>query len=145
MGYTWGTEVTVSCPYCHRDAELVNGAVIYPHRRDLVAKRFWQCAPCSAWVGCHDGSTHPLGRLANAELRKAKQAAHAAFDPLWRSGTMQRKAAYAWLAEQIGVSVANCHIGMLDVDGCRAVVSACHQRSCAHCNAARAAVAKRPA
>ena len=69
---------TVSCPYCNAPAELVRGDVIYRGRPELHAKRFWRCAPCGAHVGCHapnrrfgyDG-TQPLGRLANASLRKA--------------------------------------------------------------------------
>ena len=126
------------CPYCNKPAVLVTGAVIYPHRPDLFALKFWQCAPCKAHVGCHksgavmrvgnrkvtsDG-TVPLGRLANAQLRQAKSAAHAAFAPLWRAGGMQRREAYAWLADQLGITVANCHIGEFDIEGCRAVVTA---------------------
>lgn len=125
----------MKCDYCHRDAELVTGNVIYPHRPDLFSKFFWHCAPCDAYVGCHkkdcgygDG-TRPLGRLANAELRKAKTAAHAAFDPLWRSGGMSRRAAYAWLASQLGVAPQNCHIGMFDVDTCHAVCAAVKARN----------------
>ena len=114
----------ISCDYCNRPAELVNGATLYPHRRDLVRLLFYRCEPCGAWVGTHRGSTVPLGRLANAELRRAKQAAHSAFDPLWKSRRMSRSEAYAWLAKALGVSLANCHIGMFDVEGCRAVVAA---------------------
>lgn len=66
--------------------------------------------------------TVPLGRMANASLRRLKQKAHAAFDPLWRSGDMTRAEAYSWLARHLGVSENNCHIGMMDEDGCRAVV-----------------------
>ena len=129
--------MTVICDYCDRPAKLVTGNVIYPHRTDLFSKKFWQCEPCGAYVGCHPADTKhqrgdgdgakPMGRLANAELRRAKQAAHAAFDPLWLSSADRRGArakAYAWLAEAIGISKANCHIGMFDVDRCKAVVSA---------------------
>lgn len=116
--------MNVWCNYCHRDAELVGGNKIYPHRPDLLHKKFWRCTPCEAYVGCHPGTDKPLGRLANAELRRAKQRAHAAFDPLWKSGTMRRKDAYAWLAGAIGVAKQNCHIGMFDVDACRATVAA---------------------
>ena len=126
----------ICCPYCDRAAELVTGKTIYPRRVDLLDLKFWRCEPCGAYVGCHkagakiyDGQkrmvsdgTVPLGRLANATLRRLKQEAHAAFDPLWRSGAMTRVEAYAWLAAQLGVSVRNCHIGMMDDDGCRAVL-----------------------
>lgn len=115
---------TVVCPYCLRAAWLVSGREIYPHRRDLWNRKFYQCKPCSAYVGCHrDGS--PLGRLANAELRSAKMAAHAAFDPTWQSGFMDRNQAYSWLARQLGIEKNNCHIGMFDLDTCRLVESLC--------------------
>jgi len=124
----------IACPYCHAPARLVSGEAIYPHRVDLYDLKFWQCQPCDAYVGCHkagamtdtgrsDG-TFPLGRLANAELRRAKSAAHAAFDPLWKSKRMKRRDAYGWLARELGISRDNCHIGMFDVDACRAVVAA---------------------
>ena len=92
----------VMCPYCGRHAVLVKGDVIYPHRPDLFEKNFWQCEPCGAYVGCHEANpkfgfdgTQPLGRLADAKLRKAKWDAHAVFDPLWRDKHFKtRKHAY---------------------------------------------------
>lgn|SRR4030065_715298 len=119
-------ETEIICPYCWKPAALVTGDVVYPHRPDLGEKNFYMCYPCSAYVGCHPGTTKPLGRLANAELRKAKQAAHSAFDPLWKkSGKQKRKAAYTWLASQLDIHVNDCHIGMFDVEMCRRVVEAC--------------------
>jgi hypothetical protein len=120
----------VICPYCERPAHLVTGETIYPHRRDLWQKWFWLCDPCKAYVGCHKEGTKPLGRLANAELRAAKQEAHAAFDPLWqffppREG--ERSRAYKWLADHLGISKRDCHIGEFDVETCRRVVAVCRQ------------------
>lgn len=121
----------VPCDYCQRPAEFVSGRVIYPHRPDLAHEKFWRCEPCGAWVGCHRrnkrlqlNGDEPKGRLANAELRKIRMRAHDVFDSLWRSGGMERTAAYEWLAGALGISVANCHIGMLDVGGCKAVINA---------------------
>lgn len=126
----------ITCPYCKAEAQLVTGAEIYRHRADLAHLSFWACFPCGAYVGCHkvgawmyragkkivsDG-TLPLGRLANAELRAAKSAAHAAFDPLFKNGGMTRRAAYAWLAHKLGLSDDDCHIGAMDVEQCRLVV-----------------------
>lgn len=124
----------VTCPYCGDQAKLVTGAVIYSHRPDLHEKKFWQCAPCGAYVGCHkpnkghgDG-TRPLGRLANAELRAAKISAHACFDPIWVMGEMARAQAYKWLASGLGIETKNCHIGMFDVEMCKKVVALCKGR-----------------
>lgn len=124
----------VPCSYCDRPARLVMGREIYRHLHHLRLQWFWLCEPCDAYVGCHRKGcgqgygTKPLGRLANAQLRRAKMAAHDAFDPLWKSGRMARGDAYAWLAGQLGISVENCHIGMFDVDGCNAVVAAVEAR-----------------
>jgi hypothetical protein len=119
----------MSCPYCNNEAWLVGGNVIYPHRPDLFNKRFWLCAPCNAYVGCHPGTEKPLGRLANSELRQAKQKAHIAFDALWKRttplGTFDRKGAYTWLARQLGIPRADCHIGQMDVEQCQRVVEVC--------------------
>ena len=119
----------VLCHYCRNPAELVSGEAIYPHRPDLFSKMFWRCLPCGAYVGCHkpnagqgDGS-RPLGRLANAELRAAKSAAHAAFDPIWQEGIKKRGSAYAWLSDLLKIDPKDCHIGEFDVDMCRRVVS----------------------
>ena len=118
--------MTYKCDYCGNDAKLVTGDIIYPHRQDLHAKHFWNCTPCKAFVGCHPNTDKPLGRLANAELRRAKMAAHAAFDPRWREGQIKRASAYKWLAESLGIARKDCHIGMFDVDMCKRVVDVCH-------------------
>lgn len=112
--------LTVMCDYCGKPAALVDSAEIY--RRSYGP--MWLCRPCDACVGTHKNSPkhHPLGRLANRELREAKKAAHAAFDPVWRSGRKTRQQAYGWLAEQLGIPFAKTHIGMFDVDLCRRTV-----------------------
>jgi len=128
----------VLCDYCDRPAKLVTGVAIYGNRRpDLHHLRFWHCdcVPGGAYVGCHrkgvgqGGGTKPLGRLADAKLREAKQRAHAAFDPLWKGRRMKRHEAYRWLAKELGISFENCHIGMFDVEQCRATVAAMQARS----------------
>lgn len=117
--------MSVVCDYCGSKAPLVTGRDVYPHRPDLYAKKFYQCRPCDAMVGVHEGTTNALGRLANKELRVAKMAAHSAFDPLWKSGQHKRGKLYGWLANQLGIEKKDCHIGMFDVDMCRRVVEVC--------------------
>lgn len=113
-----------TCPYCHSNSEITDGSEIYPHRTDLRQKKFYICRMCNAYVGCHTNGL-PLGRLANARLRKAKQKAHAAFDPIWKSGKKSRKEAYQWLGEKLGINKENCHIGMFDEENCLRVVELC--------------------
>lgn len=123
------------CDYCRRPALRVTGAAMYRNRPDLADKVIWLCRPCDAWVGSHPGTDIPLGRLANAELRRAKMAAHAAFDPLWQArvaaGESKKKArngAYEWLAGALGIPRETCHIGMMDAALCRRVVEVCRAR-----------------
>lgn len=117
----------MKCDYCGEEAELVTGAVVYPHRPDLFHKLFYQCTPCQARVGCHPNTKKPLGRIANAQLRKAKSMVHLIFDPLWKKeigGTMKRKEAYRLLAEEMEITRDECHIGMFDIPRCTHAIEA---------------------
>lgn len=127
---------TVVCPYCRRDATLMeNSAPIY-HGRDFGP--VWICRPCEAWVGCHPHTLKPLGRLADAQLRKAKISAHAAFDAVWEKRFHRKKAndpkytkgmarggRYKRLAELMQIDRSLCHIGMMDVQQCKIVIDLC--------------------
>lgn len=121
--------MNLTCSYCDQPSELVGGLDIYPHRPDLAHKWFYRCLPCSAYVGCHPGTKKPLGRLANEQLRRAKNRAHAAFDPLWKNGPMKRGDAYHWLAKRLEIPVKACHIGMFDEETCLRVVEVCESAS----------------
>lgn len=117
-----GTNAPI-CIECGALAELTNGKRIYPHRPDLYGKSFWLCQ-CGAYCGCHPGTTEALGHPCGPATRKARSAAHAAFDPLWKRGAMGRSQAYKWLAKAINVSPARCHIGMMTEQEAWAVVRA---------------------
>ncbi|MBS9810628.1 hypothetical protein J4H70_17795 [Vibrio alginolyticus] len=116
--------IVVDCPYCGSEARLVKGDVIYPHRKDLAKKNFYLCENGHerAYVGCHGYSIVPLGRLADSKLRADKSAAHAAFDPIWKNGSMKRGEAYKWLADKLGIDKESCHIGLFDRVTCRKVI-----------------------
>nr|DAE24145.1 MAG TPA: zinc finger domain-containing protein [Caudovirales sp. ctNZz8] len=113
--------VNVTCDYCGRKAELVDSKVIYGKS---YGHKVWLCRRCMAYVGCHKGTDKPLGRLANAELRYWKRAAHYAFDPLWKHGKFKgyRNAAYGWLSQKMGLPVEKTHIGMFDVAECKKAI-----------------------
>lgn len=108
------------CPYCQKAAVQAPSTAVYGAGRDYGA--MWVCWPCGAWTGCHKGTVRPLGRLADQALRDAKIRAHAAFDPLWKSGHMNRGDAYGWLGDQMGLDRKDTHIGMFDIDQCSRVV-----------------------
>lgn len=124
-----------ACPYCEKPSELVTGREVYATLPHLHDKKIYRCLPCGAWVGCHPGTDVPLGRLANAQLRRARVKAHDAFDPLWRKKRAwdeppfrSRSEAYAWLGSRLGLKKADCHIGMFDLDTCKRVIEVCIDR-----------------
>ncbi len=114
----------VTCNYCGKTAERVTGQDVYPHRPDLFRRYFWMCRPCRAWVGCHERTGVPLGRLARAELRRLKMDAHSALDPLWKLYGWKRVWVYQWLSRELKIPADKCHIGMFDEAQCKAVIKA---------------------
>jgi hypothetical protein len=129
-------EMKVICDYCGNDAEFVSGREIYPNRPDLASNKFWRCVPCGAYVGCHNrnkklgfSGDEPKGRLAKATLRRAKIAAHAAFDPLWQYGDMTRTEAYQWLANAMCRQLSEVHIGYFDTKECKEVIFLVNERN----------------
>ena len=122
----------VFCPYCGAEAVLLPDAAVY---RSTYGGMVYVCIACKAWVGCHrrrDGlpGNVPLGRLADAELRKLKIEGHSLFDNLCRSAITHRgwkkgKArayAYKWLSAQTGIPAKECHFGMMDNDQCKKAI-----------------------
>lgn len=111
-----------SCPYCDQPAELIG-----------LGSRFgptWTCRECDARVGVHPGTTRALGTLANAATRRARIAAHAVFDPLWKSGQLRRRKAYAKLAGLLGLPVEETHISFFGPEECERVVDVLTDLSC---------------
>ncbi len=122
-----------TCPYCGKGSQLLFvNAPGYPYgHRDYGP--VYVCVPCKAWVCCHAFTIRPLGRLADAALRKAKMQAHEVFDFMWQKRARlsaippseARRAGYAWLAKQLNLPIEQCHIGMMDLEACRRVCSIC--------------------
>lgn len=120
------------CPHCGEPAALTYGGQIYritPALEHLRKKKFWHCAACDAYCGCHPPTAMtggrddvPLGTLANKALREARKRAHAAFDPLWKDEGLSRTTLYKMLAEHMRLPPEQCHIAMFDAAQCRAVV-----------------------
>lgn len=128
------------CCVCKSGARvrLTDGAEIYPHRPDLAEKSIWKCDGCTGYVGCHPGTNKPLGTPADEATRNARMQLHnKRVDPLWhwadrcglytpenisarrRIRRSARYRVYAFLADRLGLTVDNCHIGMFDLDTCR--------------------------
>lgn len=119
------------CPYCGRNAVMTTSKRVYQGRDYGLIYLCPDYPNCDSYVGCHKGTANPLGRMADPVLRKAKTLAHRAFDPLWADPRNKvfrnRKEAYRWLAERLGLDERDCHVGMFDVAACEKVVEVCHR------------------
>jgi ribosomal protein L37AE/L43A len=117
------------CPYCGGTPVLIDSDRVYTRSYGMI----WCCEPCGAWVGVHKGTTTPLGRLADQDLRDAKVEAHKYFDSMWRTAmrlrgwpkSTARTKAYTWLSSQMGKPLERTHIGMFDESECFTVVAIC--------------------
>ena len=120
------------CPYCGAEVKLKDADFIYHTAKSRKWGKVWVCSnfpKCNSYVGCHEGTTLPLGRLANERLRTLKMEAHKQFDPIWKSGLMSRKEAYKWLADMLKIPVDECHIGMFDIKMCQKVIHLCREQN----------------
>lgn len=131
------------CPDC--------GAKMLP--RDGKFGPFFSCIrwpDCSGKHGAHKSTGQPFGIPGDAETRRARTAAHAAFDKLWQHADEEaavwklpqpkrdkalrrirceaRESAYCWLAVHLGLAAADCHIGNFSADVCEQVVELCEAR-----------------
>ena len=123
-----------TCAHCSLACRLTTGREVYPHRKDLSDLRFWVCESCEARVGCHkegavvDGETSdgtmPLGRAANAALRRARSEVHKKLDPIWRTQPKKerrvaRRRVYRVISRYMGLPMHQTHVGMFNLEQCR--------------------------
>lgn len=100
------------CPFCGYDVVLTTNAEIYGKK--YGDGNVYLCRYCGASVGCHPGTTIPLGRMADDELKRLKKLAHAYFDPIWQTKKRYRNECYQVLARKMGIPVKQCHFGWFD-------------------------------
>lgn len=62
-----------------------------------------------------------LKEAAHYRLARSRQAAHVAFDLLWKEKHMTRSEAYTWLAEQLGLPKDRTHMVLFDEAQCEKV------------------------
>ena len=116
------------CRYCGGPIRLVPAKLIYgesTHRLGMDNENIYQCQNCNARVGCHKGTTRPLGDVANETLRLKRMETHQVFDAFWKSMHMTRTQAYKWLSQQMRLPKKNAHIGGFEMDQCQQVINMC--------------------
>lgn len=116
----------IECPDCGSQMRL----------RDSSYGLFWGCTSYPWCRGIHnarEGTGEPCGVPTTMAGRAARRKAHAAFDPIWKSGRMTRPEAYQWLQRELGLTARQCHIGAFDEKMCARVIEACGKLE--ECNA----------
>lgn len=117
------------CPYCGPGSRvfLVNNSAIYNGRSYGDWPFAYLCRSCGAYVGLHPDTDLPLGTLADRELRLARSENKAHFNALMKKLGLSRNEAYQSLAEQMGISVEDCHWGWFDLDQCKRAGRICQE------------------
>lgn len=119
------------CIECGNFATLSNSSAMFADQRGR-SRPLYVCT-CGAYVGCHKGTTRPLGRPAGPEVRAARIQVHRKMDPLWQGAyadqrndykrkglcLLARRRIYEFLAERMGLSEDECHTGAFDMPQCR--------------------------
>jgi hypothetical protein len=109
----------VICPKCNKEAPWVENKEKYGKNYGKSYMCYF-CKPCGTYVGCHNNTRKPLGKMADKPTMEARKKAHAVFDPLWKSGGMTRKQAYKHLAKLMGEK--EVHIGESEEAKCNEII-----------------------
>ena len=124
-------EIPTICRYCGGAVRLVSAAKVSgpaaAARVGSERQSFYQCQNCNARVGCHPGSTRPLGNLANEALRMKRMETHHVFDSFWKERGMSRTQAYKWMAKKMRLSEELAHIGGFEIDRCQKLIKLCEK------------------
>ena len=123
-------EIPHICRYCGGIVRLVPAESVYGDsavRLGLKGEKLYQCQNCNARVGCHPGSTRPLGNLANEALRMKRMETHHVFDSFWKERGMSRTQAYKWMAKKLRLSEELAHIGGFEMDRCQRLIDLCEK------------------
>lgn len=114
-----GGVLAPQCPYCGAKGELETNSAKYYKGRDFGS--IWICKTrgCDSRVGCHRGTTRPLGRMANIELRKLRHQCHELIDPFWKNRKFLRVSVYKHIADLMGIPKKKAHIGIFNEHECR--------------------------
>lgn len=107
--------IPIICDYCGNPVIFASNAEIYG--KEYGSGKCYMCTSCDTYVGVHEGTMIPYGKLANQELRDLKKECHCLFDPIWtKNRWINREQAYGKLATLLGIPIEECHFGFFDKD-----------------------------
>ena len=109
----------MKCQYDNAEVVLFMDSSFLYHGHDYGP--VWVCTECKAYVGCHPGTTVPLGSVANAELRLLRKQCHQQFDKMWKHQGCSRLRAYEILSRMMRID--NPHIGEFNIEQCQRLLS----------------------
>lgn len=113
------------CPTCSNPMELQQtNKWRYPHNNR--PRWFWRCGADEVTHGAHpDG--RPLGTPADDETKAARIEAHSALDDLIAVKVWDKRRAYEWMQQAMGLTPEQAHIGRFYKKQCEALMEACAQ------------------
>lgn len=107
-----------SCPYCpSTDITIKENSAVYG-RTYGEWPWIYICLGCSAYVGMHPYTNIPLGTLADKSTREARKRSKDVFHNAMNKLGFSRGDMYAALANEMGISVGECHFGWFNVAQC---------------------------
>ncbi len=80
---------------------------------------YYICMNCGAKVGCHKGTTKPLGIFADTEMQQLRKECHRLIDSRpngvkrWTTAK-ERTLLYKKLSSQMGIPSKDCHFAKMD-------------------------------
>lgn len=114
---------SMRCPYCGSTVIYRSADGIY--KNNSKGSMLYVCSKypeCDAYVTTHEGTKIPKGIMADGRLRKLRIEAHKSFDKLHKSGLMDRREAYGWLAHMTQAPLGKAHIGEFGEYYCEVVI-----------------------
>ena len=106
-----------TCNICGGDVVFTSNSVVYG--KEYGSGKCYLCQSCGAYTGTHrPRPKEALGLLADEKMRKGKVMCHELFDARWKGklkAQKKRRDLYSWLANQMGLSVEDCHFGHFDI------------------------------
>lgn len=116
-----------ACDCCGSvEVHLVSNDQIYNGKRYGDWPFAYLCLDCHAYVGLHPNTDLPLGTMADKDLRNKRKGAKDLWVSMLKDFGLEkdRAAAYAELAQALGIENRYCHFGMFDHEMCERVVQA---------------------
>lgn len=123
------------CPYCDLPTQIVTGDEIYGKGRGYGHIKMYMCSGnCDAYSGTklEFGIRVSMGSLANKELRELRKKCHKLFDARWKGSSNERLArrkCYLWLQDFTNLPDELAHIGMFNIEQCRALIAELNKKS----------------